>query len=209
LKTKNLPRLALPALALVLVAGIVTPAFGSLMGDTVHFKITRISDGGIFCEGDTIVGAGVEVPNCFSFFTIDFDEESIWVQTINEFTDGVTLTPIIFEFTDLHWTDNPQGIIAGATLGVPLTISLDPISIGPHSIVLTSNTLSPLDCNGPTQCIFEMHIEIEHSVPVGGEILPIETTALLLASAQSFSWMIPVVLSVLGIGLFAVSRKSE
>ncbi len=44
---------------------------------------------------------------------------------------------------------------------------------------------------------------------VGGDFLPIETTALLLAGTQSFSWMIPVVLSILGIGLFVVSRKSE
>jgi len=44
---------------------------------------------------------------------------------------------------------------------------------------------------------------------IGGEIIPIETTSLILAGAQTFSWMIPVVLSVLGIGLFAVSRKSE
>jgi len=44
---------------------------------------------------------------------------------------------------------------------------------------------------------------------VGGEFLPIETTSLILAGAQSFSWMIPVVLSVLGIGLFVVSRKKE
>lgn len=44
---------------------------------------------------------------------------------------------------------------------------------------------------------------------VGGEFLPIDTTALLLASAQSFSWMIPVVLSGIGIGLFVVSRKSK
>lgn len=44
---------------------------------------------------------------------------------------------------------------------------------------------------------------------VGGTLIPIDTTALLLASAQSTSWMIPVVLSVLGIGLFVVSRKSE
>jgi len=43
---------------------------------------------------------------------------------------------------------------------------------------------------------------------VGGEIIPIETTSLLLASTLSFSWMIPVILSVLGIGLF-VFRKSE
>jgi len=45
--------------------------------------------------------------------------------------------------------------------------------------------------------------------PVGGEILPIDTTSLLLASAQTFSWMIPLVLSGIGIGLFVVSRKSE
>jgi len=45
--------------------------------------------------------------------------------------------------------------------------------------------------------------------PVGGEFLPIETTSLILAGAQTFSWMIPVILSVLGIGLFVVSRKSE
>ena len=44
---------------------------------------------------------------------------------------------------------------------------------------------------------------------VGGELIPIESTALLLAGVQTFSWMIPVVLSVLGIGLFAVSRKKE
>jgi len=46
-------------------------------------------------------------------------------------------------------------------------------------------------------------------IAVGGELLPLETTSLLLASAQTFSWMIPVILSVLGIGLFVVSRKSE
>jgi len=44
---------------------------------------------------------------------------------------------------------------------------------------------------------------------VGGEFLSIETTTLLLAGAQSFSWMIPLILSILGIGLFVVSRKSE
>jgi len=44
---------------------------------------------------------------------------------------------------------------------------------------------------------------------VGGEFLPIDSTALILAGAQTFSWMIPVALSVLGIGLFVVSRKSE
>ena len=51
--------------------------------------------------------------------------------------------------------------------------------------------------------------ECAEPVVVGGELLPIDSTALLLAGAQSTTWMIPVVLSVLGIGLFVVSRKSE
>ncbi len=51
---------------------------------------------------------------------------------------------------------------------------------------------------------------IEPEPPVvGGELLPIDSTALMLAGAQTFSWMIPLVLSVLGIGLFVASRKSE
>jgi len=44
---------------------------------------------------------------------------------------------------------------------------------------------------------------------VGGLGIPLESTSLILAGAQSFSWMIPLVLSVIGIGLFVVSRKSE
>jgi hypothetical protein len=44
---------------------------------------------------------------------------------------------------------------------------------------------------------------------IGGTIIPIESTSLILAGAQTFSWMIPVLLSGIGIGLFVVSRKSE
>ena len=44
---------------------------------------------------------------------------------------------------------------------------------------------------------------------IGGEIIPIDATSLILAGAQTFSWMIPVTLSVLGIGLFLVGRKNE
>ncbi len=50
---------------------------------------------------------------------------------------------------------------------------------------------------------------IDNNQVIGGEIIPIQTTSLILAGAQSFSWMIPVVLSIVGIGLFVVSRKSE
>ena len=54
-----------------------------------------------------------------------------------------------------------------------------------------------------------LSVRVVNPTPVGGELIPIDATSLLLAGAQTFSWMIPVVLSVLGIGLFVVSRKSE
>jgi len=59
-------------------------------------------------------------------------------------------------------------------------------------------------------CVMAMKMEPTPPTPppVGGEFIPIETTSLLLANTQSFSWMIPVVLAGIGIGLFVVSRKS-
>ncbi len=45
---------------------------------------------------------------------------------------------------------------------------------------------------------------------IGGTVMPIDTTAMLLAGVQTnAAWMIPVIVSAVGIGLFVVSRKSE
>ena len=44
---------------------------------------------------------------------------------------------------------------------------------------------------------------------IGGQIIPIESTSLILAGTNSFSWMIPLSLSILGIVLFVTTRKSE
>ena len=44
---------------------------------------------------------------------------------------------------------------------------------------------------------------------IGGEIIPINTTALLLAGVQSISmWMIPVILAGAGIGVFVIKRRN-
>ena len=44
---------------------------------------------------------------------------------------------------------------------------------------------------------------------VGGEIIPIEATSLLLAGAQSTTWLIPAVLSSVGIGLVLVRKMVQ
>ena len=45
--------------------------------------------------------------------------------------------------------------------------------------------------------------------PVGGEMIPLDTTSLLLAGAQmTTSWLVPVIVAGTGIGLVLVRRKS-
>ena len=87
------------------------------------------------------------------------------------------------------------------------------VSISLHVDVLADPTLTGavaiVAINQFTQTFSQEEPSDDGQVPVGGEIIPIETTSLILAGAQSFSWMIPLVLSILGIGLFVVSRKSN
>ncbi len=61
----------------------------------------------------------------------------------------------------------------------------------------------------PTSALSDGSFESQLKVLVGGDLLSIDNTALILAGAQSFSWMIPVLVAGIGIGLFVVSRKSE
>ena len=74
-------------------------------------------------------------------------------------------------------------------------------------------TVTEVDLEG---CKNLSHVEYfieDDGVPpgeiIGGQFIPIETTALLVAGAQSTTWVLPVMLSIIGIGVFVVSRKSE
>ena len=50
--------------------------------------------------------------------------------------------------------------------------------------------------------------KIAKDIPIGGTLIPIDTTTLLLAGVQSISmWMIPVVVAGIGIGIFVIKRR--
>jgi len=50
---------------------------------------------------------------------------------------------------------------------------------------------------------------IPGSIIIGGELLSLDNSALLLAGAQSISmWMIPVVITGIGIGVFVIKRRN-
>jgi len=51
--------------------------------------------------------------------------------------------------------------------------------------------------------------DLPDTMPVGGSLIPVDTTALLLAGVQSISmWMIPVVIAGVGIGVFLIKRRN-
>jgi len=105
-------------------------------------------------------------------------------------------------------TVNPPVLTQGVVGGDPNGF-FDNWNMASHSE--GSNTIKKVEFERVTASgvVFDdMEFCIIDSV-VGGTLIPLDTTALLLAGAQPTTWMIPVVLSIIGIGLFVVSRKSN
>ena len=100
--------------------------------------------------------------------------------------------PIASRFCDLDNLQEPPNF--------EISFDIDPntgeVFCAPGSSSIASITLIPKESDSKPPV-------------VGGELSPIDSSVLLLAGAQSFSWMIPVIVSGIGIGLFVVSRKSE
>ncbi len=110
---------------------------------------------------------------------------------------------------EVRFFNNALTLIETVPISIP-TFSNAGFFAGIQSTELISRVeiVELTDINTRVAGIDDVRFELV-DITVGGEFLQIDNTALLLAGAQSFSWMIPVVLSVLGIGLFVVSRKSE
>ena len=129
--------------------------------------------------------------------------------TVNNFPPECQIDPSgnsifsVQDGADTEWDKTITGNTIWFVAADPIAERLDP---GEEFFVNIS-----FSCDIPSidfDALWSMDVNGDDEV-VGGSLLPIDSTALLLASAQSFSWMIPVVLSAIGIGLFVVSRKSE
>ncbi len=126
--------------------------------------------------------------------------------TCSEGVDGIIASPSDCIDKGILVSFENAGIIGSVWMADEIIGTSAPDGTEVHCAV----EFTVFDDFGGTSIIFQdIWLIPDEFVPVGGELLPLNTTALLLAGAQSFSWMIPVVLSVLGIGLFVVSRKSE
>jgi len=198
-------------------------------GDTVTVDrdLNRTSGDATTFIGNVFVDGTLVVPSPFTFKS-DFMQilgsvENFGNMIIAEFFNrnifnnncGSTLT-IQQLITNTGGPRGPVGLNAGPFTNFG-TFELG-ILFGPNNLFLNQ---SPFQNGGFLINVIESGIDQNFGdtvpitmipsicTPVGGNLVPIDSTALLLAGAQSFSWMIPVVLSVLGIGLFVVTRKKE
>jgi len=201
----NTQKLLAGILALVLITGLVSPAYASLIGDTVHVKVTGSV---VACDEDVVVSGAVELPDCDGAM-IDLDANSIWFKLPNV-VEGQNIVEITYEFTGLDWTDNPSGIITDVqVVQDTFPFPVESVEFTDHSITMVTPAFI-VDCLGDPSCTPSVHLELTHSALVAGELLPIDSTALMIAGLTSMSvWMIPTVLGLAGVGVYLVKFRKH
>jgi len=116
---------------------------------------------------------------------------------LTSFETDVNEPPQIFSFDVTSLINQFQG----DNLGLRIKLAVDPTL---NAFAVKGSSFGELNNNPP---------RIELTVapppqPIGGTLVPIDTTALLLASVQSISmWMIPVVAAGIAIGVFVIKRR--
>ena len=207
-------RLLAGTLALVLIAGLATPAFAqnsnSAPEDSISSPLAEVpTDGTWFCF--TFFGVGSDPTTCVvdptaeAPWTFDCGSGSCWLSVTDAFLVGDKFE-VFDDDASIGMTSDP-GEPDSCDAGDPDTcfenenFSSGQFCLGPgeHSIVIRPSE-SPFG-GGDAYFKVELHDANECEV-VAGEILPIDNTALFLAGLSSSAvWMIPTLAGIAGAGL--------
>jgi len=199
---------------------------------------TKISTSGDFFinDGTTLWPAsGIQPPISGSFDAVS-DQGGPGIQMLSEvFTvpSGITSSTVSWEdriFSLAPFLDPDQEVrieIRDATGTIVLTTlfstdSGDPtVQVGPNSrsfditaFMIANEGDDIRFCIAAEEFFSNINYFIDdislttETVSIGGNYIPIDTSALLLAGVQSISmWMIPVVVAGIGIGVFVIKRR--
>jgi len=188
-------------------------AHASLIGDSV---VVQAGIDSTICGPVpvTVIDPGIEIPNCGgSGASIDLSANSIWF-VLPAVPDGTSIEPIFLDFTGLDWTDDPNGILVDVIVTQSDFNFQETVTFDDHSIsVQIPATPFPPGHQCPSSqsiCVVGIHLDLVHSSsnPIGGEIIPIDTTMLLLAGVQTSAlWLIPFLVSAAGITIFFARKK--
>jgi len=180
-------------------------------GDTVTIDVPEV---GVPPTAEVVVGPEIEYEGLFfgnpGFpIMVDIDDGTIVISAPNG-PGPFTPFPFPVLIHDLQWRDQSGQIIPGVMTSLDCeTISTDP-DVGfvvfdfPDPIRIDVFTGDEFNTPFAISCSFEVEHEL---VLVGGEMINVDPTALILAGGQmTAAWMIPVIVSGIGIGI-VIARK--
>jgi len=196
---------------LVLLISNLSVAQASLIGDRFDFQLndqtplTNVLVGEGSNEISTVLQPGISI-------IVNVEKEEIWL-FYNQFgSPQLPLDVISHEiwFTDLDWLDDAGNIIDGKIVGITsqagTNVPVVNLSSGDHEIHIE---IGAFTINSPAeieQAHFKLNVKHELNV-VGGELIPLDSTMILVAGAQyNAAWMIPVIVSAIGIAI-VIARK--
>jgi len=189
-----------------------TSASASLIGDsaTVELFTGGASQGSQTATVDT---SGTPEFNYFTgpdnSLSVDIESSTIQIDLVDGFTGlyviGNGLNPIVIQITDLDWVGMP-GTIVGASIVSPPSGFGETVQVtGPHSVEVAVATANNAFAGGTLASIL---VQLQTSHTVAGELLPIDSTALMLAGLQTSAiWLVPSVVGIAGVGFYVVRAK--
>ena len=210
----NTQKLWAGTLALVLVAGLTTPAYASLIGDEVFIDVVPTPPSGT--PGPSAIVSSI--PNnpefTYSFCNaangateVDIDEQSIWFSYF-EFSGTLTCTVAAHTvvLSSLNWVNDPNAVILNIIEqgggNIPI---LSATVTGPNEVTIDIDGFQ-LQPGG----VAEAHFDIIPDHKVAGELLPMNTSALMIAGLTSMSvWMVPAVVGLAGVGVYLVKFRAN
>jgi len=209
----NIQKLLAGTLALVLVAGLTTPAYASLIGDEVFIDIIPTPPG-TPAPSATVISDPSNPEFIYSFCIaangvteVDIDELSIWFNYF-EFSGSLTCTVAAHTvvLSSLNWVNDPNAVIlniieqGGGTLPI-----ISATVTGPNEVTIDIDGFV-LQPNGGA----EAHFDLVADHQVAGELLSLDTSALMIAGLTSMTvWMIPTVLGLAGVGVYLVKFRKH
>ncbi len=208
----NTQKLLAGVLALVLVAGMTSPAFASPMGDeiSIHVECDLLNGNGMVMDY-FVVGPGPElITFCPQVGEISVDvgvdqgTAFIWYTFPGLFNSD---EPLRITVGDIDWVDAAGNKIPGSIEDVKCDVDSSELQI--NNLDFSSNQVE-IEFVADDFGSAIVHCELVVSHPVAGELLPLDSTALMIAGLSSMSvWMIPTVLGLAGVGVYLVKFRKH
>jgi hypothetical protein len=182
------------------------------LDDSVENQITTTHgqfEGGGSSNGDPPSANGVNViPGEFSTFTGQWIDLGASTARSDVFYFTDTCTGLVSDILRIDVT--PSGASGLATFELALQSSPDGSDLGPVPAGVTGipepSPADPFQFSAPFLLGRFFSDEIE--CPIGGEIIPIESSALMLAGLQTSAiWMLPVLAGAVGVGTFYIKSR--